>query len=190
VWLSFHNRDNDPKDQRILAYEGQIIKFGDQSIEVVMIKPDWLMVKGSVTLRVLTPKEALLADPSLLYVSESWAGLCSKDGKSGGCYDGTYFFNTGRFVELSGFTVYNSPEEPNSTIDKNLGTTAVQQVVKEIKDSGVMTKDCPPDTIMDAGWDYQVKIDGVKKDFHNPPSACRDTFDQIDNLLNSLISKK
>jgi precorrin-4 methylase len=91
---------------------------------------------------------------------------------------------------MSGFTAYNSPKEPDSTIDKNLGATAVQQVVKEIKDSGVMTKDCPPNTVMDVGWDYQVKLDGTKKDFHNPLPACRNTFDQIDNLLNSLVGKK
>jgi hypothetical protein len=190
VWLSFHNRDNNPKDQRILAHEGQVIKFGDQTIEVVKINISWFLMKDSVVLRILTLKEALSADPNLLYSSQYWAGLCSKDGRSGGCYDELYFFSTGRFVKESGFDTSGNRREPDPTVDKNFGAAAVSQVIKIIKDSGVMSKDCPPEQIMDVGWDHQLNINGVKKSFHNAPAACRDTFDQIDNLLNSLSESK
>ena len=51
-------------------------------------------------------------------------------------------------------------------------------------DTPAMAKDCPPNEIMDVGWDNQITIGGIKKSFHNVSPDCRDTFDQVDNLLN------
>lgn len=124
-----------------------------------------------------------LDDKGLIYASQFWAGLCSKGGKPGGCYDELYFYDTGKFVKESGFTAQYDKKEVSPTFEKNIGINMVDQIIKKIEDSGVMTKDCPPSDIMDAGWDYQLNIGGVKRIFHNPPSSCRDIFDEIDNLL-------
>ena len=46
-----------------------------------------------------------------------------------------------------------------------------------------MTKNCSSDSIMDAGWDYQITIDGIKKSFHNPSKDCMVIFDKLEGLL-------
>lgn len=130
-------------------------------------------------------KTTKLDNPDLVYASTFWAGLCGNGkGEVGGCYGARYLYKTGRFTIESGFISEKDVREDNPIIEKDLGIDAVNQVIKKIKDSGVLLKSCPPGMINDVGWDQQVTINGVKNSFHNIASGCRDTFDQIDNLLN------
>ena len=46
-----------------------------------------------------------------------------------------------------------------------------------------MKKECSPDTIMDAGWDYDINLDDVEQSFHNPPDDCRSVLDAIDKTI-------
>jgi len=129
-----------------------------------------------------------LDDPALVYASQYWAGLCGNGkGESGGCYDEIYLYKTGRLAIYSGFVKFGDIRKIDPTVEKNLGVAMVDQVIKKIKDSGVMAKDCPPQQIMDVGWDHQVTINGVKKSFHDVSSDCRDTFDEVDNFLNNAV---
>ena len=43
VSLEFHNLNNNPENKKILAYEGQIVNFGEQTIEIVKRKLYWRM---------------------------------------------------------------------------------------------------------------------------------------------------
>ncbi len=130
-----------------------------------------------------------LDDLDLVYASQYWAGLCGNEkGDTGGCYTEMYLYGSGKFVKESGFIHYSdNKRDIDPTVERNLTAVLVQQIINKIKDSGVMEKDCPPGTIMDAGWDFQIDIDGVKRSFHNPPPDCRDTFDEVDNLINSIL---
>ena len=132
-----------------------------------------------------TTTPSRLDDVGLVYAYKYWAGLCSNGkGEEGGCYNEWYFYDTGKLIKMSGFMRYGSGIEANPTVEKNLGVAFVDQIIKKIKESGLMTKDCPPGDIMDAGWDYQITVDGVKKSFHNPLLSCQDLFKQIDKLIN------
>lgn len=118
-----------------------------------------------------------LDDSDLVYASQYWAGLCSRGNEEGDCYDEIYLYNSGKFIKEAGFVTSGNKREIDPTVEKNLGVTMVNQIIKKIKDSGVMAKDCPPREIMDAGWDYQITIDKVKKSFRNPSLDCQDVFD-------------
>lgn len=135
-------------------------------------------------------KEQRLADPNLLYFSSWWAGLCANEKhETGGCYSELYLYSDGQFIKMSGFIKYDeeSGREENPNIQKQFSSSTVEQIKKIIRDYGVMTKNCPPENIMDAGWDYQINLDGIKKSFHNPPQNCRDTFNAIDDILDPPI---
>ena len=128
-----------------------------------------------------------LNDPNLIYSSKYWEGLCANEkGEGGGCYSELYFYNNGKLITKSGFTNQKTGENSDSTIEKDLGVVTVNQFIKSIKDSRIMSKNCPAGEIMDAGWDYQVSIEGVKKTFHNIASDCRVVFDNADKFLNDL----
>jgi hypothetical protein len=193
VWLYFHNQNNNPEDQKILAHQGQVIKFGDQTVEVVKIDVGSFLMKASISMRVLISQEVLLADPNLLYASMWWAGMCSnKKNEAGGCYHELYLYSDGKFVKMSGFIKYNeeSGREPDPSVQKRFSSSTVEQIKKTIRESGVMAKDCPPQEIMDVGWDYQINLDGVKKSFHNPPDDCKATFEFIDGVISGDLPKE
>ena len=136
----------------------------------------------------VTPTTSRLDDAGLVYASKFWGGLCSNGkGEEGGCYFEAYLYDTGRTVNESGFVHGDNKIDANSTIEKNLGTSLVNQIIKKIKDSGLMVKDCPSSLIMDANWYYQVTIDGVKKEFRDVLKDCKDTFEEIDKMLDDAI---
>ena len=187
IRLVFHNQNNNPEDRTVLAHEGQVVTFGDRIIKVVKIDLGGFFAKSSVSLRSMTPKEAYLADPKLLYASSWWAGLCGNEKhESGGCYSDFYLFSDGKLVKNSGFFLYDSGKEQDKlATEVKIDAARLSQIAEKINTSGIMEKDCPPQRIMDVGWDYEINTGGVKKSFHNPPVECRDIFNGIDNLLDS-----
>lgn len=135
-----------------------------------------------------TERDQRLKDPNLLYASSWWAGLCSNDkNENGGCYGDSYLYKNGQFIKKSGFQKYDGPREDNQPIEKQLSAVELEQFIRQIKDSGIMTKDCPTALIDDAGWDFQIEIDGVKKSFHNSVNECRDILESIDATLKQKI---
>jgi len=131
-------------------------------------------------------KDQRLADPNLLYFSSWWAGLCANENhEQGGCYKELYLYSDGKFIKMSGFVKYNegSGKEEDPSAQEQLSPAAVEKIKKMIRDSGVMVGDCPAGQIMDAGWNYQINLDGVKKSFRNPSENCQDTFSVIDDTL-------
>ena len=135
-------------------------------------------------------KDQRLADPNLLYFSSWWSGLCSNEKhESGGCYRELYLYSDGEYIRMSGFIKYNeeSGREEDPSVQDKLSLAAVDKIKGMIRESGVMTKDCPAGQIMDAGWDYQINLDGMKKLFHNPQDNCLDAFNVIDDTLDMPI---
>jgi len=127
-----------------------------------------------------------LDDPTLLYASEYWVGDCRKNDREGGCYRNIYLYNTGRIIIESGFTAKDI-KEIDPTIKKDSGLIIINKITNEIKNSGILTKDCLSDTIVDVGWEHQINLDGVKKYFNNASSDCKDVFDRLDAMVNDEI---
>jgi hypothetical protein len=124
-----------------------------------------------------------LADPDLVYASSSWAGLCrNEEGEAGGCYSELYLYKSGRLFEETGWQGTGG-EETSAPLARQLDKAVVDQVIERLRDSGIMSKDCPPREIMDAGWSYQVTLNGVIKTFDNPSDECEEIFDDIDLLI-------
>jgi hypothetical protein len=132
-------------------------------------------------------KEERLADPNLLYASSSWAGLCSNDKQErGGCYTDIYLYSNGNLVRDSGFVPYDGERQANPVSELEVESAMMSKILEKINNSRIMEKDCPPNLIMDAGWDYEINLDGVKKSFHNPPDDCQEIFFYIDNIISSV----
>ena len=73
------------------------------------------------------------------------------------------------------------------TTKKQTSQNFIDEIKNQINKSNILIKDCAPITIYDAGWDYQISINGEKKLFTNSPLECRNIFDEIDNLLNGQL---
>jgi hypothetical protein len=126
-----------------------------------------------------------LADPELLYFSSNWSGLCSNgQGDQGGCYEENYLYSSGLFIKKTGFVL--GAETESTSTEKKISDSEVAAIVKKIKNSSLSNSDCPDTTILDAGWDYQINIDGTKTSFHNPSEECKNLFDGIDELVDSI----
>ena len=132
-----------------------------------------------------------LDDPNLFYASIFWAGLCGNaKHEMGGCYSELYLYSTGKLVKESGWVVSNGKREDDPVIEKTINATTLKQITKKITDAKLLEKDCPRSQIMDAGWEYHVKLTGRDNIFYNPPSACQDTFDEVDKIINAITDTK
>jgi hypothetical protein len=175
VFLSINFPKDNSKDKKISLSLGQSVEVEDNTITVAKINTGFLgLGKGSVDLRVTTNVQKRLEDPDLLYASTSWAFFCT----NGPCSSGNYFYKSGKIVEIDNSVI---------TAEKQANKDLVNQVIKFIKDSGIMEKNCPPAQIMDAGWSYHINLEGRKWSASNTSDDCEDIFDEIDELINSAI---
>lgn len=134
------------------------------------------------------PKDQRLDDPNLLYYSSSSYGLCSSEkGSDGACSSGIYLYSSGKLIGETVWEEENKDNNSNSENEKQLSKDSLEKIIMQIKKSGIMAKNCPEELIMDASWSYQIKLDGAKKTFKNPPDECKAEFDKIDELINSLV---
>ena len=135
-----------------------------------------------------TLKKQRLADPNLLYYSSWWSGMCTNEKHEvGGCYTESYLYSNGSLIKQGGFVKYNEANnaENGSVTERQLSQAEMSDVKNVIETSDITTKDCPPEGIMDIGYDYQINLNNIKRSFHNPPKICRDIFDNIDSTINS-----
>lgn len=131
-------------------------------------------------------REQRLVEPDLLYFSSSWSGMCTNDkGERGGCYTEIFLYSSGKFIKESGWEGENKKKEIQPTVEQYFVDEIMDDITRTIRTSGVLAKDCPPRQIMDAGWDYQINLDGVIKFFHNPLQECKDIFDNIEQIIDS-----
>ena len=127
-----------------------------------------------------------LKDPNLLYGYFSWSGMCSNDyGEEGGCVAEKYLYLDGKYMEKYFWIGLNNRQETEPIIKKQLDNAVVEKVKAEIRSQGLMAESCPPIFTTDAGWDYFINLDGIKKDFSNPPKSCWDVLKSIDKIIDS-----
>lgn len=127
-----------------------------------------------------------LKDPNLLYGYFSWSGMCINDrGEEGGCGTEKYLYLDGKYIEKNNWSGPDDKKEAEPTIKKQLDKAIVEKVKAEIRSRGLMVKDCSPVFTTDAGWDYFVNLDGVKRNFSNPPEPCSGALKAINEAIYS-----
>lgn len=134
-----------------------------------------------------TPKDPRLADQNLLYASLNSSGMCSNSkGEEGGCYFRTFLYYSGKYIDESGWEGVNNKKETFPPVEKKLDQESMDKIIKQIKNSNIMKKDCPSVQNEDAWFSYQLNLDGAKKFFPTSPiSKCQKIFSEIDTLINS-----
>jgi len=135
-----------------------------------------------------TPKDPRLADPDLLYASLSSSGMCrNSNGDEGGCHTYIFLYNSGKYIDESGWEGINSKKVIFPTVEKKFDKSMMDKIIKQIKDLDIMNKDCPSVQNQDAWFSYQLNLDGVKKFFEDSPTyECQKIFWGIDVLINSI----
>jgi hypothetical protein len=132
-----------------------------------------------------------LADHDLLYAYMSSSGMCGNDrGERGGCYTEYYLYSSGKLDKEMGWFGENGTKSIFPTEERQVATTTVDQIKTTLKNSGILTLDCPAQEIMDADFDYFANIDGTKKEFHNPPKTCGTTLENIERTLREITEKQ
>lgn len=136
--------------------------------------------------------DSVLNDPDLLYAKRALIGLCrTKSGSGGSCHFNTYLYSSGKLVIESGeLAVMESGGEKATaypTIQKELDKKLMDRIIKQIRDSGVMTKPCIEEMVTDYFVDYFINLDGVKKQVQFP--GCESEFKAIDELIDTAADK-
>lgn len=134
---------------------------------------------------VVSTFDLMIADPHVLYASSFWSGMCLSNTtkEEGGCASETYLYDTGKYVFISHWEGLGNKRVDQPREEKELGKKVVEKIIKNIRDSKIMNKECPEYQTVDAGWDYQLQLDGQKKRFINRPDECQPTLDAIDKMI-------
>ena len=133
------------------------------------------------------PEDIRLEDPNLLYASLNSSGMCSNSkGEEGGCYSRNFLYHSGKYLVESGWEGLNNKKETSSAVEKQFTSIMMDKIIKKIKDSNIMSMECPSVQNTDAWFSYQLNLDGVKKFFATSPTfECQKIFWQIDILIDS-----
>ncbi|MBI2035748.1 MAG: hypothetical protein HYT12_03665 [Candidatus Liptonbacteria bacterium] len=132
-----------------------------------------------------------LNDPGLLYAKRAFIGLCrTKSGDGGSCHYNTYLYASGKLTMESGELAI-TPDGEKSTaypaVEKQLDKVLMDRIIKQIRDSGVMTKPCDAELVMDYFVNYFLFLDGIKKEAKFP--GCEAEFNAIDKLIDTAADK-
>jgi hypothetical protein len=110
------------------------------------------------------PNENLNYDnPNLMYLFSSWAGFCPREDLCP-AQKWVYVFNNGK-----AFIVEEKGKNSNRHTTKNyLSGKMMDEIRREIRDSGIMNKSCNGSKWMDASVSYYINLDGEKRKYSNP----------------------
>ena len=137
-------------------------------------------------------EEISLDDPSLLYFKGSGSGECgTPEGEKGGCFNRTYLYISGKLILESGWRAIDDHTPHEAIVEKQLSKNVVNKIISQIKNSGLLTKDCSAtERVYDYWASYQIQVDSIKKAIKFP--ACQDELDKVDELikLNQLNQKE
>ena len=120
------------------------------------------------TFKFIEPKAVETPEQVLLEKSESW-GPCPVEGA---CHQDTKLYYSGKLV-LSG--------SKNNV--KQLTGMEVQQIVANIKSSGLMNKTCVSSTVVDYWVTYKITIDGATRDIDGQ-GGCGGDLQSIEKIIN------
>lgn len=112
------------------------------------------------------------ADQILFEKDASW-GPCPPAAEP--CSQSTKLYNSGRLVI-----------QTNKNVEKYLNKNLVDQVIIEIRQSGIMDKSCEHSEVVDYSATYKINLDGREKIIRFP--ACDDELKKIESLFPPLQS--
>ena len=67
------------------------------------------------------------------------------------------------------------------TVEKTLSKATMDKIIKQIRDSGVLTKPCEVELVMDYYVSYFINLDGVQKEIKFP--GCEAELNAINKLI-------
>jgi len=136
--------------------------------------------------------EIMLADSHLLYASTFSYGMCLSEvtNEDGGCHSETYLSDSGKYIATGFWEGLGDKRIEEPRVEKQLSFAVVNKIIKTIRDSGIMNKQCPDGMTVDASWDYQLQLDGQKKRFINRPVECQPTLEEIDKIIAEAANAK
>jgi hypothetical protein len=110
------------------------------------------------------------AETLILKRLEGW-GPCPKDLT---CTLDVYLYDSGRMVF-----------EGDANKEINISEEEVENIVNEIRRSGVMGKDCSGSMVFDYSVTYELNVDGKKKELGLEDTKCWDDLMEVNKLINS-----
>ena len=134
-----------------------------------------------------TDSSSIINAPDLLYAKRTWSGLCAnQEGETGGCSSRTYLYLSGKLVMESDWTD-GTKKIINPTTQKELDRNFVVQIIKQIRDFGILDKACKAGLVFDYGANYFINLDGAQKEIEFP--GCESELNEIDKLIDSAADK-
>ncbi len=131
--------------------------------------------------------DSILDDPDLLYAERSFIGLCrTKSGDGGSCHFNMYLYSSGKLIIESGELAMMPDGEKATaypTVQKELDKNTMDGIIKQIRDSGIMEKECEAEMITDYFVNYFINLDGIKKEARFP--GCKAEFNAINKLIDT-----
>ena len=128
-------------------------------------------------------EDSKLNDPNLLLARRTWAGLCTNnEGEGGSCYNHTYLYSLGELVTESGWS-NGEKSITYPTVQGKLDKNLMGQVLKQIRDSGILNKECPAELVTDYNTTYFINLDNIKKEIEFP--GCKSELNKIDKLIDT-----
>ena len=130
--------------------------------------------------------DSIPIDPDLLYSSRTTIGLCrTRQGDEGGtCYSKASLYFSGKLVTEWSEVVMGEDGEKRvtyPTVEKTLSKATMDKIIKQIRDSGVLTKPCEVELVMDYYVSYFINLDGVQKEIKFP--GCEAELNAINKLI-------
>lgn len=136
--------------------------------------------------RIKQPNDTVPTDPDLLYSSRATIGLCrTSQGDNGGtCYSKTSLYFSGKLVMERSEVVMGEEGEERVTypaVEKILSKAAMDKIIKQIRDSGILIKPCKAELVMDLYVNYFINLDGVEREIKFP--GCEAELNAINKLI-------
>ncbi len=137
--------------------------------KIILIITAVIIVGGSVYFYLTqTNNNDIYIHDAVFYKKESSWGPCPNP--EGGCFLNTYVYASGKVVL-----------ESKTTEEKQLSKDVVNNIIKEIRDSGIMDKDCDAPLVLDLWITYTIDLDDRVKKIRFP--GCEDEMGKIDQLI-------
>ena len=135
--------------------------------------------------------DSVFDDPNLLYAKRVIIGLCrTKSGDGGTCYSKTSLYFSGKLVTEGSEVVMGEDGEKRvayPAIEKVLNKNSMDKIIKQIRDSGLLTKPCEARLIMDYYVNYFINLDGAQREIKFP--GCETELNKIDKLIGAAADK-
>lgn len=173
----------------LLLFAGSILisltnEWGYEKVFLSRIKRSGVMPQSSSTDS--KSNDTIPSDPDLLYSSRTTIGLCrTSQGDNGGtCYSKTSLYFSGKLVSEWSEVVIGEVGEERVTypaVEKTLSKATMDKIIKQIRDSGILTKPCKAELVMDLYVNYFINLDGIEREIKFP--GCETELNAINKLI-------